>query len=163
MFSLFKFQTLSPFLVSLPKTPYPIPHPCSPTHPLPLPCPDIPLQWGMEPSQDQGPLLPLMTDKAILCYICSWNHGSVHVYSLVGGIVPGSSGDTVGSYCCSSYGAATPFSSFGTLSSSSIGEPTLSSMFGCEHPPLYLSGIGRASQETAISGSCQQALLGILK
>ena len=32
----------------------------------------------------------------------------------------------------------------------------------CEHLPLYLSGCGRASQETAISGSClQQALLGI--
>jgi hypothetical protein len=27
-----------------------------------------------------------------------------------------------------------------------------------KHPPLYLSGSGRASQETAISGSCQQAL-----
>jgi hypothetical protein len=33
----------------------------------------------------------LMTDKAILCYICSWSHGSLHVYSLVGGLVPGSS------------------------------------------------------------------------
>jgi hypothetical protein len=34
-------------------------------------------------------------------------------------------------------------------------------MDGCEHPLLYLSGIGRASQETAISGSCQQGLVGI--
>jgi hypothetical protein len=34
----------------------------------------------------------------------------------------------------------------------------LSLMVGCEHPPLYLSGSGRVSQETAISGSCQQAL-----
>jgi hypothetical protein len=40
---------------------------CSPTHPLLLPGPDIPLYWGIEPSQDQGPLLPLMTKKAILC------------------------------------------------------------------------------------------------
>ena len=31
-------------------------------------------------------------DKAILCYICSWSNGSLHVYSLVGGLVPGSSG-----------------------------------------------------------------------
>ena len=30
-----------------------------------------------------------------------------------------------------------------------------------KHLPLYLSGSGRASQETAISGSCQQTLLGI--
>jgi hypothetical protein len=32
------------------------------THPLPLPGPGIPLYWGKEPSQDQGHLLPLMTD-----------------------------------------------------------------------------------------------------
>jgi hypothetical protein len=25
----------------------------------------------------------LMADKAILCYIYSWSHGSLHVYSLV--------------------------------------------------------------------------------
>jgi hypothetical protein len=31
----------------------------------------------------------------------------------------------------------------------------------CEHPLLYLPGTGRASQETAISGSCQQNLAGI--
>jgi hypothetical protein len=33
----------------------------------------------------------------------------------------------------------------------------LSPMVGSEHPPLYLSGSGRASQEIAISGFCQQA------
>ena len=32
-------------------------------------------------------------------------------------------------------------------------------MVGCEPPYLYWSGSGRASQETAVSGSCQQALL----
>ena len=31
----------------------------------------------------------------------------------------------------------------------------------CEHPLLYLPGTGLASQETAISGSCQQNLSGI--
>jgi hypothetical protein len=41
--------------------------------------------------------------------------------------------------------------------------PLLSSMVGCEHPSLYLSGSGRASYETAISGSCQHALLGMHK
>jgi hypothetical protein len=30
----------------------------------------------------------LMSNKAILCYICGWRHGSLHVYSLVGGLVP---------------------------------------------------------------------------
>jgi hypothetical protein len=33
-----------------------------------------------------------MPDKAILCYIGGWSHGSLHVYSLAGGLVPGSSG-----------------------------------------------------------------------
>jgi hypothetical protein len=37
----------------------------------------------------------------------------------------------------------------------------LSPMVDWKHPPLYFSGTGRASQETAISGSCQQALVGI--
>jgi hypothetical protein len=32
----------------------------------------------------------------------------------------------------------------------SLTPPLLSSMVGCEHPPLDLSGSGRASQETAI-------------
>ena len=82
-------------MVSPLKIPYPIsPSPCSPTQPLQLPCPGILLHRGIEPSQNQGPLIPLMTNKAILCYICGWSHGFLHVYSLVGGLVPGSSGGT---------------------------------------------------------------------
>ena len=65
-----------------------LPSHCLLTHPLPLPCPGIPLHWDIEPSQDQGPLLPLMPDKAILCYICFWSYGSLHVYSLVVGLSP---------------------------------------------------------------------------
>jgi hypothetical protein len=102
-----------------------------------------------------------MTNKAILCYICGWSYGSFHVYSLVGGLVPVSSGVQGGSYHCSSYGTTNPFSSLGLFSRSSIGDSLLSPMVGLEHPPLYFSGTGRASQETAISGSCQQALVGI--
>ena len=63
-----------------------IPSSCSPTHPLLLPCPGSPLQWGIWTSQEQGPLLPLMSNKVILCYICSWSYRSLHVYSLVGGL-----------------------------------------------------------------------------
>jgi hypothetical protein len=33
----------------------------------------------------------LMSNKAILCYIFGWSHESLHVYSLIGGLVPGSS------------------------------------------------------------------------
>ena len=51
----------------------------------------IPLRWSIEPPQDQGPPLPLVPDKAILCYIYSWSHGSHHVYSLISDLVPGSS------------------------------------------------------------------------
>jgi hypothetical protein len=70
-------------------------------------------------------------------------------------------GVLVGSHCCSSYGAANPFSSLGHFSSSSIGDPLLSPMDGYEPPLLYFSGTGRDSQETAISVSSQQALVGI--
>jgi hypothetical protein len=62
------------------------------SHPLLPHLPSIPLHWDIEPLQDQGTSLPLMPDKAILCYICCWSHGSLHLYSLVGGLVPGSSG-----------------------------------------------------------------------
>jgi hypothetical protein len=68
------------------------PSPCSPNHPLLLTCSGIPLHWDIEPLQDQGPLLPLLTNKTIFCCTCSWSHVSLHVYSLVGGLVPGSSG-----------------------------------------------------------------------
>jgi hypothetical protein len=60
IFSLFTFQTLSYFLVSPPKTLYRLP--CSQTHPLLLLDHGIPLYWGIEPSQDKGSLLPLMTN-----------------------------------------------------------------------------------------------------
>jgi hypothetical protein len=63
-----------------------------PTHPIPPHCSSIPLHWGIKPPQDTGPPLPLMPDKSIICYICTWSHGSLHVHSLVGGLVPGSFG-----------------------------------------------------------------------
>ena len=42
-----------------------------------------------------------------------------------------------------------------------IGDLVLCPMDDCEHPLLCLPGTGRASQETAIPGSCQQVLVGI--
>jgi hypothetical protein len=60
-----------------------LPHPL--THPLLSHCPSIPLCWTIKSLQ--SPLL-LMPDKASLCYTCS----SLHVYSLVGSLVPESSG-----------------------------------------------------------------------
>jgi hypothetical protein len=49
-------------LVSSLKVPYTLPQPCSPTHPLLLPGPGVPLHWGIESFQDHGLLLPLMDD-----------------------------------------------------------------------------------------------------
>jgi hypothetical protein len=70
-------------------------------------------------------------------------------------------GVLVSSYCWSSYRIADLFSSLGTFSSSSIGSPVFCPIDDCEHPLLYLPGIGIASQESAMSGSCQQNLSGI--
>jgi hypothetical protein len=140
----------------LQKSPIPSPLPlweCFPTLPLPSSHPGIPLHWGIEHPQARGPLLPLMFNKAILCHICGQHHGSLHVYSLVGGPVPGSSEgggvwpvDTVA-----------PSMELQTPSAPSVpspvppsGTPELSPMVVCELPPLYLSGSGNASQETAL-------------
>jgi hypothetical protein len=70
-------------------------------------------------------------------------------------------GVLVSSYCCSTYRVADPFSSLGIFSSSSIGGPVFHPIDDCEHPLLYLPGTGIASQEIAISGSCQENLVGI--
>jgi hypothetical protein len=61
-------------------------------------------------------------------------------------------------YCWSLHGVANTFSSFSPFSNYSIRNLTFSPMVGCGHPPLYLSGSGKASQERAIAGFCQQAL-----
>ena len=52
-------------------------------------------------------------------------------------------------------GFTDPFSSLGTFSSSSIGDPVFHPINDYEHPLLYFPGTGIASQETAISGSFQ--------
>jgi hypothetical protein len=67
-------------------------------------------------------------------------------------------GILVSSYCCYAYRAADPVSSLVTFSSS-IGDPVFHPIDDCEHPLLYLAGIGIAPQKTAISGSYQQNLL----
>jgi len=49
--------------------------------------------YVVESPQDQACPFLLMSDEAVLCYIC---HGSLHVYSLVADLVPGSFGGLVG-------------------------------------------------------------------
>jgi hypothetical protein len=59
-----------------------------PTHTL-LPHPfSISLHWGIKCPYDQGPPLPWMPDKAIVCYICIWSHGFLLISFLVRGFVP---------------------------------------------------------------------------
>ena len=70
-------------------------------------------------------------------------------------------GVLVSSYHWSSYRVADPFSSLSTFSSSFIGGPVIRPIDDCEHPLLYLPGIGMTSQERAMSVSCQQNLSGI--
>jgi hypothetical protein len=70
-------------------------------------------------------------------------------------------GVLVTSYCCSSYRVADHFSSLDSFSSSFIRGPVFRPIDDCKHPLLYLPGTGRASEEIAISGSCQQNLAGI--
>jgi hypothetical protein len=78
-----------------------------------------------------------MSEKAILCWrICSWSQGSLIVYSLVGGLVPGSSGG-LNSWYHSAHGVAIPVSSFSPSPSFSIGVPMLRLMVGCEYLHLY--------------------------
>jgi hypothetical protein len=69
-------------------------------------------------------------------------------------------GVLVSSYCCSSYRVADPFSSLVIFSSSFISSPVFHPIADCENPLLYLPGTGIASQEIALSGSCQLNLAG---
>jgi hypothetical protein len=64
-----------------------------PTHPLLPHHSSIPLHWGIKPPWDQGLPLTLMSGETILCYLCIWSHGSLHVHTLVGGLVSERSGE----------------------------------------------------------------------
>jgi hypothetical protein len=96
----FKLYPHSQVPLSKPHIPFPLLLPFflhegapPPNHPLLPLYSSIQLHWGIK-HQDQEPPLPLMSDKIILCYICIWSHGSFHIYSLLGGLVPVSSGES---------------------------------------------------------------------
>jgi hypothetical protein len=105
-----------PFQVSPSEIPYSISSPFAsmrvipnpPTYLLPS-CSGIPLHWCIEHPQAQGPLLPLVSNKATLCHIRGRSLGSLHVYSLVGIPFPEMSRGCLACWhCCSPHGAATP-------------------------------------------------------
>jgi hypothetical protein len=157
---------LSPFPVSPPQIPIPSPLPLLlwrffPNHPLLPQCPSIPLYWVIEPPQDQGAPLPLMSDKAVLCYIYIWSHGFPPPTPCMFFGCWFSVWELWGIWLVDTYRVAIPSSSFISFPNYFTGVLMLSPMNGCEHPHLYLSVSGRASQRTAILGSCRQALHGI--
>jgi hypothetical protein len=119
------------------KVPCTLPLPCSPTHPLPLFGPGIPLYWGIQSFQDQG--ASLLNDGPL-------GHLLLHTQLETRALEV-----LVSSYCCSSYQVAEPFSCLGTFSSSSLGGPVIHPIDDCEHQLLYLPATSIASHETAIS------------
>ena len=142
--SLFTFQMLSPFLVSLLKT-LPPHHPTY-SHFLVLAFPYtgalrlIGPRASLPIDVQQGhPLLHMQLEPWVPpCVLFGWwfSPWELWGYWLVHIVVP-------------PMGLQTPSAPW-VLSSSSIGDLVLSPMVGREHPPLCLSVTGRASQETPI-------------
>jgi len=131
--------------------------------PLPLPPqhPGVPLHWRNQDSQNQGIFFLLMLDNAILCYICGWSHGSLRVYSLVSGLIHGNSGGiwlvdiVVLPIVLKTPSAPSVFSL-----TSPLGSPC-SVQWLAATTLICISSALAESQETPISGSYQQALLGL--
>ena len=90
---------ISLFTATLPQAPPPIPllptlfclyeGALPSTHPFLPHSYNIPLHWGIKPPKDKETPL-MLSNKAILCYLCIWSHGSLHVYFLVVALIPGS-------------------------------------------------------------------------
>jgi hypothetical protein len=151
---------LYPFLVSPPKIPYPLPPPTAPqpTHSHSWPWHSPVLRRRMftgsraSPSIDDclaHPLLHRQLEPRVPpCVFFDWWFSPKELwgYWLVHIVVP-------------PMGLQTHSDPWVLSLAPSIG--MLCPMDDCEHPLLYLPGTGRASQETAISGSCQQVLVDI--
>lgn len=75
------------------------------SHPSTLSCPPSLPMLGHQNSTRPKASPPLMSDKVILCYIGIQRHGSLSVYSLVAGLVPGRTGWSI-QLIFSSYGVA---------------------------------------------------------
>jgi len=129
-----------------------------PTHPLPPHHSSIPPTLGHQAStgpRNSSPIDDIYGYPLLHMYLEPWIPPCI--YSLVGGLVSGSSEWSINWYC-SSYGVAVPFSSFSPSSSFSLGVPGFSPMVVCEYLHLYWSGADRTSQGTAVTDPCQQVL-----
>jgi hypothetical protein len=128
LFYLFTFQviSLSRFTSTSPLSPSPYLYEGAspPSYPLLPQRFSISLPWVIEPPLDQGAPLPMMFDKAVLCYICSWSHGSLPpMYTLWLLVLSLEIGEAL--LGCK------PLQLLKSCPKFSIGIPTLSSMFGC--------------------------------
>ena len=167
-FNYLHFKCCPPSLCPLPNPLIPSPSPLPlrggtpPTHTLQHQPSTIPLHWDIKPPQNQRSPLPLIPDKAVLCYICTWSHGPIPYTFFFDGLVPGRAwGSGYLILLLFLWGCKFHFSSFSPSLNSSFGVPGLSPMVGCEYLHLYLLGAGRASQRIAMPCSCKQAFLGI--
>jgi hypothetical protein len=155
IFSLFTFQKFFPFQVSQLETPYHNPIPPDSMRVLPYPPTPILLHWhsptlGIKHPQDQAFLLPPMSNKAIFCYL--W--GQLHVYlnwwssslELWGGGGSGLLTLLLPPWCFK------PPQLLQSLLQFLYHGPPSSVQWLAVSFLLCLSGSGRASQETAISG-----------
>jgi hypothetical protein len=139
---------ISLFPVAPPQSPIPYTLSFASMRVLPYPptqCSSVPLRWGTKTPQNQGPPLTLISDKAILCYLCIWSHGSLPVHFLVSAQVLGALGGPASQHC-SSYGVAVPLCSSSPSPSFLSRVPKLSLMVGCEQLHLHWSGADRTSQ-----------------
>jgi hypothetical protein len=146
----------------LPSPPSPLPlWRCFPTHsPTLAPLLQHPPTLGHQTSTGPRASLPLMSDKVTLNYICIWSHGSLHVHSLVGGLVPGSTGWSSQLMLFFLWGCSQPLCSSSPSTSSPSRVVELSLMVGSKHPYLHWSVAGRTSQGIATPDSCQQVPFG---
>jgi hypothetical protein len=144
----------SPFQVSTSETPYFFPHPPATMKVLPpthshfpaLAFPSGPMASRPTDVQQGYPLPHILpVPRVPPCVFFGWWSSPWELQ----GVWPV---DTV----APSMGLQTPSASSVPSPTPPLGTPELSPMVGCE--PLYLSGTGKASQETAISGCHQRAL-----
>ena len=86
--------------------------------PLPVHSSSIPPCWGIKLPQDQGPPLPLKSDKTLLCYIWIWNQDTSLYTPQIVVLSLGVLGASARQHCSSYRVAITPCSS--SLSASSF-------------------------------------------
>jgi len=156
------FKWYSPSLFPFQKSPIPFPI-CFASMRVPSiqsPIPASPIYYSYTLGH-QCPPLRLMTDKAILGYICSWSHGSLHVYFFGWCFSPWEFWVVVVVDTVLPMGLQSPSVSPVLLLALPFGVTGFSHMGGTWYLHLYTSGAGRTCQGIAKLGFWQQVLFGV--